>query len=89
MSSHQANRPLLPNDCRKFEVALFTDTEDRFAEVIELFDRCIQSRPIEGLDTKIVFATDNSGIINVATGIAKGTTILIVVGSSFPFFNGM
>ena len=80
---------ILPNDYRKFKVALFADTEDRFAEVIELFDRCIQFRPNKGLDTKIAFVWENSGIINVATGIAKGTTILIVVGSSFPFFNGM
>jgi hypothetical protein len=78
---------IIPNDYSKFEYALFEGTEDKDADVVELYDRCLNADPLNRLDTRIAFAWENSATVSEAAAIAGGTTILVVVGYSFPFFN--
>jgi hypothetical protein len=83
----QTQIQFMPSDFEKFEYALFVDIDDRFEGIIELFNRCINSPLPQRLITKIAFAWENINNINLASDIAKDTTILIIVGYSFPFFN--
>jgi hypothetical protein len=80
-------RKIVPNDYSKFEFALFEGTEDKFADVLQLYSRCMSANPLDRLETKIAFAWENSAIISEACNVAAGTTILVVVGYSFPYFN--
>ncbi len=86
-SVESSARIRLQNDAGNFEYALFDGIDDRFEMVIELFERCTKTHPTERLKTKIAFAWENNRIISEAASIASGTTILVIVGYSFPFFN--
>lgn len=78
---------IVPNDYSKFEFALFEGTNDKLADVVELYNRCRKVAPLDRLDTKIAFAWENSAIVSEASAAVEGTTSLVVVGYSFPFFN--
>jgi hypothetical protein len=78
---------LLPNDYGKFEFSLFAGTEDWYAYAIELFDRSLRFHPADQLVSQIKFAWVNPESVRTAVTAATGSTILAVVGYSFPYFN--
>jgi hypothetical protein len=78
---------LMSNDYSKFDYSLYVGTEDKYSFAIELYNRSVNFHPADQLVSQINFAWENPESVRAAVAAASGSTILVVVGYSFPYFN--